>query len=85
MINGKIPHCNDEFKPLYEHLLYSDGQFLELADFAAYIEAQDKVSKLFCNNNQARWQMAIANVAYSGQFSADRTVNEYAEEIWRIK
>jgi len=52
-----------------------------LADYEAYIEAQDKVSQTY--QDQSLWtKMAIHNIASSGKFSSDRTIAEYAREIW---
>jgi starch phosphorylase len=55
-----------------------------LADFEAYIEAQRKAAKLFLN--QEEWtRKSILNVARVGKFSSDRTIAEYAKEIWNVK
>jgi starch phosphorylase len=54
------------------------------ADFAGYCDAQDEVDKAY--KDQARWtKMSIMNTAGSGFFSSDRTINQYAKEIWDIK
>lgn len=84
LIDGSLPVIGDEFKPLYEYLLHPNGAFLELQDFAAYLDAQAKIDRLF-RNKHARWQMAIKNIAHSGRFSSDRTVKEYADAIWHIR
>ena len=84
LIDGSLPVIGDEFKPLYEYLLHPNGAFLELQDFAAYLDAQAKIDRLF-RNEHARWQMAIKNIAHSGRFSSDRTVKEYADAIWHIR
>jgi starch phosphorylase len=54
-----------------------------LADFRAYCDAQARVDAAY--RNRDRWaRMAILNVARSGKFSSDRTIREYAEEIWHL-
>jgi starch phosphorylase len=54
-----------------------------LADFRAYSDAQNKVDAAYRNRDQ--WaRMAILNVARSGRFSSDRTIREYAEQIWNL-
>lgn len=59
-------------------------RFLLLADYEAYIESQDKVSKTY--EDQSLWtKMAIHNIASSGKFSSDRTIAEYAREIWGVE
>ena len=55
-----------------------------LADYASYIECQDRVSRVY--RDQEAWtRMSILNTANMGRFSSDRTINEYASEIWKIR
>ena len=69
-------------QPLRDNLLYHDP-FLCLADFESYSLAQEKVSAAF--QDKARWaRMAILNTARVGKFSSDRTISEYASEIWKL-
>ena len=69
-------------QPLRDNLLYHDP-FLCLADFASYSEAQERVAAAFLD--KARWaKMAILNTARVGKFSSDRTISEYAREIWKL-
>ncbi len=69
-------------RPLHDNLLYSDP-FLCLADFDAYNECQKKVSSAFLD--KSRWaKMAILNTARVGKFSSDRTISEYARDIWHL-
>lgn len=73
---------HDILTPLRDNLLYHDP-FLCLADFAAYCDAQEKVSKAY--RDKPRWaKMAIHNTARVGKFSSDRTIAEYAKEIWNL-
>jgi starch phosphorylase len=68
--------------PLRDNLLYHDP-FLCLADFKSYCEAQEKVSQAF--KDKARWgKMAVLNTARVGKFSSDRTIAEYARDIWHL-
>eukprot|EP00092_Neocalanus_flemingeri_P004708 GFUD01005073.1.p1 GENE.GFUD01005073.1~~GFUD01005073.1.p1 ORF type:complete len:852 (-),score=247.30 GFUD01005073.1:176-2731(-) len=77
------PGNNDEFKDVVDLLLNND-RFLTLADYKAYIAAQDDVSATY--NNTTKWaEMAIHNIASSGKFSSDRTIAEYAREIWGME
>eukprot|EP00092_Neocalanus_flemingeri_P025367 GFUD01027502.1.p1 GENE.GFUD01027502.1~~GFUD01027502.1.p1 ORF type:complete len:852 (+),score=250.05 GFUD01027502.1:430-2985(+) len=77
------PGNNDEFKDVVDLLLNND-RFLTLADYKAYIAAQDDVSATY--NNTTKWaEMAIHNIASSGKFSSDRTIAEYAREIWGMQ
>jgi glycogen phosphorylase len=73
----------DVLAPLKDNLLYHDP-FLCLADFDAYCKAQDLVGEAF--QDKKRWaKMAILNTARVGKFSSDRTISQYAEEIWDLK
>ena len=71
------------FRPIYDSLMNHD-EYLLLADFDAYLECQDKVSKLY-EDPQSWTQKAILNVARMGKFSSDRTIREYCDEIWMVK
>jgi starch phosphorylase len=71
------------FDPLRDMLMNGD-RYLHLADLESYAAAQNRVSELY--KKPAEWnRKAILNVACSGKFSSDRTIKEYAEEIWKIK
>jgi starch phosphorylase len=70
------------FRPLIDSLLQHDP-YLLLADYAAYIECQERVSQAY--RDPAHWtRMSILNVARMGKFSSDRTIGEYCRDIWRV-
>jgi glycogen phosphorylase len=74
------PHL---FRPLLTSLLHTDP-YLLFADYAAYLDAQQRVGKAF--QDPAQWQkMSILNVAHMGRFSSDRAVQEYCDKIWQIQ
>ncbi len=74
------PHL---FKPLVDHLLYHD-EYLLLADYQSYIECQDRVSQAYQDVDD--WtRMAILNIARMGKFSSDRAIQEYCDQIWKLK
>ncbi|MGB5440469.1 MAG: glycogen/starch/alpha-glucan phosphorylase [Gammaproteobacteria bacterium] len=63
--------------------LWQHDPYLLMADYASYIACQERVDALYCD--PAAWtRRAILNVANMGKFSADRTISEYAEHIWRV-
>ena len=71
------------FQPVLDSLLNGGDPFLVLADFAAYLACQEEVSRTWLDYE--RWtRMAILNVARTGRFSSDRTIREYAEQIWNV-
>ncbi|MEM1367780.1 MAG: glycogen/starch/alpha-glucan phosphorylase [Cyanobacteria bacterium P01_H01_bin.15] len=71
------------FKPLVESLL-NDDPFVLLADYQSYIDCQEQVSQAYQDRDQ--WtRMSIINSATMAKFSSDRTIAEYAKEIWDIK
>ncbi|MBM4065299.1 MAG: glycogen/starch/alpha-glucan phosphorylase [Planctomycetes bacterium] len=71
------------FMPLVDNLLHHGDQYLLLADFASYANCQERVSQAYCN--QEAWvKKSIVNVANMGKFSSDRTIQEYAREIWGV-
>ncbi len=73
------PH---RYQNIVDNLLNND-QYLLLADYASYIETQDKVGKLYQNRNE--WvRMAILNVANMAKFSSDRAIGDYAKNIWHV-
>ncbi len=72
------------FEPIRETLLTKGDYYMHLADLTAYVKAQEKVAALY--GDQRAWATkAIHNVARSGKFSSDRTIAEYAAEIWGVK
>jgi len=74
------PECS--FAPVVESLLSKD-QYLLLADFPSYVETQDLVSNEY--SDKKLWtRKAILNVARMGEFSSDRTIKQYNNEIWHV-
>jgi starch phosphorylase len=73
----------DLFRPIVDSLLNHDDYML-LADYQAYVDCQEKVSETF--RDQERWtRMSILNTARMGKFSSDRSIREYAKNIWHVK
>jgi len=72
------------FKPLYDALLTYGDHYMHLADLKSYLEADQRLRELYADPDE--WtRKAILNVAASGKFSSDRTIAEYATQIWEVK
>lgn len=89
LVNGTLCHSDyNMFAELYESLLNRSGTTLAdpyfiLKDLKPYYNTQKEVEETY--RNQSLWhQKALLNTAYSGKFSSDRTIKEYANEIWKL-
>jgi starch phosphorylase len=72
------------FKPLYDTLLTYGDHYMHLADLKSYLEADQRLRELYATPDE--WtRRVILNVAASGKFSSDRTIAEYASQIWEAK
>jgi starch phosphorylase len=77
------------FRSLYEALLFPQGadmadRYFVLADFDSYVNAQAQAEKLYMNH-EAWCKKAFLNMCHVGKFSSDRTIKEYAEDIWHLE
>ncbi|XP_037550544.1 glycogen phosphorylase, liver form [Nematolebias whitei] len=77
------PKNPELFKDLTD-MLFKHDRFKVFADFEDYLKCQENVSKLY--QNQVDWtKMVIRNIAATGKFSSDRTITEYATEVWGVE
>jgi starch phosphorylase len=83
--NGAFSNGDTElFRPLVNDLLSENDPYLLLLDLESYLECQRMVGEVYAD--RAAWtKKSIVNVARMGKFSSDRTIKEYAEEIWGVK
>lgn len=84
LVNGFFSGVHNEFEPIFDSLLTENDQYFVLKDFASYADIQQSIGETFLNKE--KWQkMSLTNIAHAGYFSSDRTIREYADEIWGIK
>lgn len=82
LINGTISEDKERFRIIHDSILKYNDEFFVLKDFKSYVEAQDRIDKMF--SDKYKWQQkALINIASSGIFSSDRTILEYNNEIWK--
>ncbi|MBD3314756.1 MAG: glycogen/starch/alpha-glucan family phosphorylase [Chitinivibrionales bacterium] len=85
VLNDRL--CPEEpglYKPIIDSVLYGEDRYMIMADFDSYIDAQEKVARIYRDKDS--WaRKAIRNVAGMGKFSSDRTIQQYAQEIWRTE
>ena len=75
---------HDRFAMIFDEIMNKRDEYYILTDFASYLEAQEKIDKLY--RNQKVWQkMCINNIANSAYFSSDRTIESYAKETWHLE
>lgn len=83
LINGFYSDDTELFRDIYDSLINEDIYFI-LKDFDSYCAAHKKVDEAY--RDEKRWaKMAMLNTACSGKFSSDRTIEQYAEEIWNLE
>jgi len=72
------------FAPLRDTLLEQGDHYMHLADLRSYLDADSRLVELYAQPD--KWaRKAILNIASSGRFSSDRTIKEYATEIWKVE
>jgi starch phosphorylase len=78
------PRDRGTFRPIVDALLQGGDRYMLLADFESYVNCQRTVGQAYAD--QTRWtSMSIQNVAHMGKFSSDRSIQQYCDEIWKVK
>jgi starch phosphorylase len=73
----------DGFRVIYEDLVYHNDTYLVLKDFKEYVKAQETAVNLYKDRN--KWaKICITNIAKSGYFASDRTIEDYVANIWHL-
>ena len=82
-IDGTWSDNKDEFKIIYDELMFKNDEYFLLADFDAYQATQARIREHY--KDRHHWaRMCLVNIAKSGYFSSDRTIEEYARDIWHL-
>lgn len=83
LINGTFSTDVNEFKMIFDELIYRNDEYFLFADFDSYVKAQEEVRARYLD--QANWaRSCLYNIAKSAYFSSDRTIKEYAADIWKL-
>lgn len=81
--NGPWVTKPDKFSLIFDEIMNNNDCYFILKDLPAYIEAQRKIEKLYLDRD--KWaEMCLINIASSGYFSSDRTINDYVKDIWHL-
>jgi starch phosphorylase len=83
LINGFFPNTGTDFEMIYDSLLMQNDEYFVLKDFSSYKKEQAKLGKVFMDKD-AWYEKSVINIANSGYFSSDRTIQEYADDIWNL-
>ncbi len=84
LTDGTFHPSREEFKMIFDELMSKNDEYLLLADFESYREAQAKINDLY--QDRQKWSaMCLKNIAESGYFSSDRTIEEYVRDIWHLE
>lgn len=84
LVDGSLGNGNYAFQMLYDSLLDRNDEYFVLKDFDSYCEAQKNIGCRY--QDHYKWlQSSAVNIAHSGFFSSDRTIRQYAHDIWHIK
>lgn len=84
LVDGFFGKDEVDFKDIYYSILTNNDEYFVLKDFDSYAKTHELIEQTF--NNRHNWlKKSITNIALSGAFSSDRTISEYANEIWRLR
>ena len=83
LFDGPWVDKQERFKLIFDEIMNNNDCYFILKDFDSYIKAQEEIERLY--KDKSRWaKMAIINIAQSGYFTSDRTIEEYVKDIWHL-
>ncbi len=84
LVDGTYGRLSGNFELVFDNVMRSNDEFFVLKDFRSYVEAWHNLERLYGDRNE--WgKISLHNTAKSGFFSSDRTIRQYAEEIWKLQ
>ena len=84
VVNQLIDGTYGDFRSLYDYLIHGNDEFFIMKDLSSYAGAHEEIMRRY--KDKLGWLRSSAmNIANSGRFSSDRTIDEYANEIWHVK
>ena len=83
MVNGFFDSVGEEFRIIFDSLLLYNDDYYVLRDFDSYIETYGKLQALYPQKD-VWYEKTLINIAKSGVFSSDRTIKDYAKQIWKV-
>lgn len=84
LVDGTWDTNREQFRIIFEELMNHNDEYYVLADLKAYIQALENIDKRY-QDKQAFAKVCLKNIAHSGYFSSDRTIQEYVDDIWHIE
>ena len=82
LVDGSLAHLNGNFELVHDELMTNNDQWFVLKDFQPYVKAFEELRQT-CDDPHTWARMSLINTARAGKFSSDRTIREYAEDIWK--
>ncbi len=84
LVNGSLDVPPSEFADIHKYLIANNDEYFVLKDFDSYVKAENKIDELY--RNRGKWlEMSICNIAHSGIFSSDNTIEQYSKDIWKTE
>lgn len=84
LVDGTWNTSREEFRLIFDELMGRNDEYFLLADFDAYVKAQEELQNIY--QDRKKWsRMCLVNIAKSGHFSSDRTIEDYVREIWHLE
>ena len=82
LVDGSLARLNGNFNLVHDELMTNNDQWFVLKDFQPYVKAFEELRQT-CDDPHTWARMSLINTARAGKFSSDRTIREYAEDIWK--